>query len=392
MISNSARAGVIRKNLSGDQSYGSFVPTPLPPNPRLALDAEMVEALVAAHQALALLKGTVRYIPNKERLLAMYIRKEALFSAQIEGTQATLDDILDPMIDENCNRDVQDAIDNVNAVQYALDQIEDEHGLPVCLRLLRETHKVLLQHSRGQDKSPGELRTTQNWIGPAGCSLRQAAFVPPNPSDMMEALHALEHYLHTEDELDPLIRAALIHYQFETIHPFLDGNGRIGRLLILLTLIEQKVIDSPYLYISYFLKLNRTEYYEQMSSVRTNGTYEAWVKFFLTAAKQASQDALETIERLHRLSEASRAKVMEGVRGKVALEKLERFVSYLESSPIIEIRQTAATFGWSFPTTSKYVQRFTEAGILKEVTGRVRGRVFAYEAYLAILRKDMEPI
>ena len=392
MICNNPRSGFIRKNLSGDQAYGSFVPTALPPNPSLEIDADMTAQLLAVHQKLALLKGTARHIPNMNMFLAMYIRKEALFSSQIEGTQATLDDILDPMIDANCNRDVQEAIDNVNAVQYALDQLRDEHGLPVSLRLLKETHKVLLRHSRGQDKSPGEFRYTQNWIGPTGCSLRQASFVPPNPDDMMQALHTLELYLHSNDNLDPLIRAALIHYQFETIHPFLDGNGRIGRLLILLFLLDQKVIDSPYLYISYFLKVNRTQYYEYMTSVRTNGTYEAWVKFFLSATDKATQDALETIERLHQLSESSRDKIMDGVTGKVAQAKLERFMSYLESTPIIEIKQTSSDLGWSFPTTSKYVKRFTDAGILTEVTGRARGRTFAYEQYLSILRKDMQPL
>ena len=348
--------------------------------------------LLAVHQKIALLKGTAHHIPNMNMFLAMYIRKEALFSSQIEGTQATLDDILNPMIKENWNRDVQEAIDNVNAIQYALNQICNEHGLPLSLRLLKETHKVLLRHSRGRDKSPGEFRHTQNWIGPTGCSLRHASFVPPNPADMQQALHTLELYFHAEDALDPLIRAALIHYQFETIHPFLDGNGRIGRLLILLFLLDQKVIDAPYLYVSYFLKLNRTQYYEQMTSVRTNGTYEDWVKFFLSAAAEAAQDALETIERLQRLSVSSRCKMMDGVNGKAARSKLERFMDYLESTPIIEIKRTSSDLGWSFPTTSKYVNRFMDAGVLREVTGRARGRVFAYEDYLQILRKDMQPL
>lgn len=392
MICNNPRSGFIRKNLSGDQAYDSFVPTALPPNPSLEIDADMTAQLLTVHHKIALLKERARHIPNINMFLAMYIRKEALFSSQIEGTQATLDDILDPMIDENCNRDVQEAVDNVNAVQYALNQLRDEHGLPVSLRLLKETHKVLLKHSRGQDKSPGEFRYTQNWIGPTGCSLQQASFIPPNPDDMMQALNTLELYFHAKDALDPLIRAALIHYQFETIHPFLDGNGRIGRLLILLFLLDQQVIDSPYLYISYFLKLNRTQYYEHMTSVRTNGTYETWVKFFLCAAEKAAQDALDTIERLHQLSESSRTKIMKGVNGKVAQTKLERFMSYLESTPIIEIKRTSSALGWSFPTTSKYVKRFTDAGILKEVTGRMRGRAFAYEQYLAILRKDMQPL
>lgn len=392
MICNNPRSGFIRKNLSGEQTYDSFVPATLPPKPNLEIDDDMTAHLIAVHKKISFLRGRASHIPNLNIFLAMYIRKEALFSSQIEGTQATLDDILDPLLDENLNRDVQDAIDNVAAVQYALDRLRNEHDLPLSLRLLKDTHKVLLQHSRGQNKSPGEFRYTQNWIGPTGCSLQQASFVPPNPSDMKQALYQLELYFHEEDDLDPLIRAALIHYQFETIHPFLDGNGRIGRLLILLYLIDKNIIDSPYLYISYFLKLNRTKYYEYMTSVRTDGTYEAWVKFFLNAAEKAAQDALETIDRLHQLSEDSRVKVMDGVNGKATLVKLEHFMRYLESTPIIEIRRTSSDLGWSFPTTSKYVKRFSDAGILKEVTGRTRGRVFAYDEYLQILRKDMQPL
>ena len=245
MISNNPRSGFIRQNLGGAQAYGSFVPASLPPNPSIQLDEEMNALLLAAKTKLAYLKGAARHIPNMEMFLAMYVRKEALFSSQIEGTQATLDDILDPTLDHACNRDILDAVDNVKAVLFAVKQLQDVHGLPLSLRLLRETHKVLLKHSRGQDKSPGDFRHSQNWIGPTGCSLREASYVPPKPDDMTQALNALELYLHAPDALDPLIRAALIHYQFETIHPFLDGNGRIGRLLILLFLIDQKVIDAP---------------------------------------------------------------------------------------------------------------------------------------------------
>ena len=281
MISNNPRSGFIRQNLAGAQSYGSFVPASLPPEPSIEPDEELNGLLLEAKTKLAYLK-------------------EALFSSQIEGTQATLDDILDPMVDHTSNRDILDAVDNVQAVLFAVKQLQDVHGLPLSLRLLRESHKVLLGHSRGKDKSPGEFRHSQNWIGPTGCSLREASYVPPNPDDMMEALNALELYLHVPDELDPLIRASLIHYQFETIHPFLDGNGRVGRLLILLFLMDQQVIDAPYVYISYFLKIHRTQYYEHLTSVRENGTYEAWVKLFLRAAGEAAQDAVESIESFYR--------------------------------------------------------------------------------------------
>lgn len=392
MISNSPRSGFVRKNLSGDQAYGSFVPAPLPPKPSLDIDSEMHALLLAAREKLACLKGAAQYIPNMGMFLAMHVRKEALFSSQIEGTQATLDDILDPMLDGSSNRDVLEAVDNVKAVVFALDQLKNKQGLPLCLRLLRETHKVLLVHARGKDKSPGEFRHLQNWIGPTGCSIREAAYVPPNPEDMMQSLDALERYMHAEDGLDPLIRAALIHYQFETIHPFLDGNGRIGRLLILLFLLEHQVIEQPYLCISYFLKRHRTQYYEHMTSVRENGTYEAWVKFFLRAAAEAAEDALEVVDKLYALSTANRERILAGVSGTAARGKRERFLSFLERTPIIEIGKTAAALNWSFPTTSKYVRTFVEAGLLKEITGRTRSRVFAYESYLAVLRKDTQPL
>ena len=392
MISNNPRSGFIRQNLGGAQAYGSFVPASLPPNPSIQLDEEMNALLLAAKTKLAYLKGAARHIPNMEMFLAMYVRKEALFSSQIEGTQATLDDILDPTLDHACNRDILDAVDNVKAVLFAVKQLQDVPGLPLSLRLLRETHKVLLKHSRGQDKSPGDFRHSQNWIGPTGCSLREASYVPPKPDDMTQALNALELYLHAPDALDPLIRAALIHYQFETIHPFLDGNGRIGRLLILLFLIDQKVIDAPYVYVSYFLKIHRTQYYEHLTSVRENGTYEEWVKFFLRAAGEAAQNAIESIEKLSTLAAACRERILSGVRGTAARAKLERFLSYLEGAPIIEIKRTADDLDWSFPTTSKYVRIFCEAGILKEISGRSRGRVFAFEDYLAVLRKDMQPL
>ena len=392
MISNNPRSGFIRKNLTGDQAYESFVPAPLPPNPNVIVDEELRSQLFEVHKNLALLQERASHIPCMEMFLAMYVRKEALFSSQIEGTQATLDDILDPLIDDNSNRDVLETMDNVNAVFFGVKQLKDEHGLPLCLRLLKEAHKRLLRHSRGHDKSPGEFRHSQNWIGPTGCSLRQAAYVPPNPIDMDQALQDLENYLHADSDLDPLIRAALIHYQFETIHPFLDGNGRIGRLLILLFLLDQQVIESPYLYISYFLKINRTQYYEHMTSVRENGTYEAWIKFFLLAADNAARDALDSIKELDALSSSSRQWIQREIHGQATRRKCEQLLQYLERTPIIEIRRTATELDWSFPTASKYVKIFTDAGLLKETSGRARDRKFAYEAYLTILRKDTQPL
>lgn len=342
---------------------------------------------------LAELKGAAEQIPNMAMFVAMYVRKEALFSAQIEGTQATLDDILDPMVDANANRDVVEALDNVKAMLFAVEQLTSPEGLPLSMRLLRKTHEVLLTHSRGQNKNPGEFRRSQNWIGPTGCNLKEAVYVPPNPEDMDKALNDLELYFHNEDDpLPPLVRAALIHYQFETIHPFLDGNGRIGRLLITLFLLDKEVISAPYLYISYFMKLERTAYYEQMMSVRQNGTFESWIMFFLRAAEKAAEDAQDTIRKLQNLGKVMREHVVKDVKGPVAQKKRLRFLTYLEERPIIEIGRVAADLKWSFPTASKFVKNFVEIGILKEVTGRARSRVYAYDSYLKILRKDMDPL
>lgn len=395
MISRSIRSGQLRRNLSGEQAYFSFLPAPLPPNPAIAVDAEMSALLRSIHADIGLLHGMASSISDLPLFLGMCVRKEALFSSQIEGTQATMDDMFDPTIDRNAKPDVAEVMDNVQAVLYAVKQITDPSpsALPLCMRLLRETHKVLLAHCRGRDKEPGEFRHSQNWIGPAGCTLEAACYVPPNVDDMKQALEDLEAFFHRETpELDPVVKAALIHCQFETIHPFLDGNGRIGRLLILLYLMHVNVLSSPLLYISYFLKLRRGEYYELMMAVRRDGAYEEWVRFFLKATSAALSDAIGSIRKLCALHEADRQKVSESTARASVRERRLRFLDYLEHNPIIEIKATAEALGLSFPTASKLVSTFVELGVLQETTGRRRGRTFAYESYLAILRKDAEPL
>ena len=248
-------AGTYITNLSGDAVYQSFRPSPLPPE--LNIDNETLSLLTGATKAIAELDTLATYIPNINLFVSMYVRKEALLSSQIEGTQATLEDVLDPLIEENTNRNVADVVNYIKATEFALDRL---NTLPLCNKLLKETHAVLMQGVRGQEKNPGEFRISQNWIGSQGSSIKNARYIPPNPQDMAEAMSDLEKYMNGDDSLDVLIRAALIHYQFETIHPFLDGNGRIGRLLITLFLMEKKVLHSPALYISYYLKLNRVEY------------------------------------------------------------------------------------------------------------------------------------
>lgn len=373
-------AGTYITNLSGDAAYQSFRPSPLPPE--LNIDDEMLSLLTGATKAIAKLDTLATYIPNINLFVSMYVRKEALLSSQIEGTQATLEDVLDPLIEENTNRNVADVVNYIKATEFALDRLTT---LPLCNRLLKETHAVLMQGVRGQEKNPGNFRTSQNWIGSQGSSIKNARYIPPNPQDMTDAMSDLEKYMNNDDSLDVLIRAALIHYQFETIHPFLDGNGRIGRLLITLFLMEKKVLHSPALYISYYLKLNRVEYYDRMSEVRAKNNYEQWVRFFLLAIKESSEEAAETILRLNALHNKN-VSVIDGLGRQGKTSRL--IFDYIEKNPIIDIGKTSHELGISFNTASSHINRLVEHGILVQTNNSERRRVFAYEEYLSILRKD----
>ncbi|MEA4890081.1 MAG: Fic family protein [Clostridiaceae bacterium] len=319
---------------------------------------------------------------NTELFVLMYVRKEALLSSQIEGTQCTLDDVLDPELDTNVNVDVSDVINYIKATQYALERLSI---LPICNRLLRETHAILMEGVRGQEKNPGEFRRSQNWIGPANCTLKEARYIPPNLDDMSDAMSALERYINENTQYDPLIRAALIHYQFETIHPFLDGNGRIGRLLILLYLMEQKLLSKPVIYVSYFLKKNQVEYYDRISEVRRSGNYEQWVRFFLEAVSAAAGDAVDSVSQLSALHDENIALLPKSNRSK---DNVRLVFDYLEQHPIIDIGHTADALNVSYNTVSAAVKKLAVLGILKETANTARNRVFIYESYLEILRKD----
>ena len=374
------RSGEYIKNLSGEMAYQSFRPASLPP--ALNMDDEMIRTLVQANKALAALDTLSLNIPNMNLFVSMYVRKEALLSSQIEGTQATLEDVLDPLIEKNANQNVADVINYIRATEYALNRL---NTLPLCNRLIKETHAVLMEGVRGKEKSPGEFRASQNWIGAAGSTLKTARYIPPRPEDMVEAMSDLEKYIHAEGPLDVLIQAALIHYQFETIHPFLDGNGRVGRLLITLFLMERGVLQVPALYISFYLKKNRIEYYDRMSEVRSKDNYEQWVKFFLRAVQSSAEDASETIRKLASLHDQNMA-VIDGM-GRAA-KTAKALFAYLEQNPIIDIRKTAEALGLSFSTVSGAVKRLEEKGILIQTNNASRNRVFAYQEYLDILRKD----
>ena len=347
------RAGIYVDNLNGEAMYQSFKPNPLPPIPEIEMDGEIVKLLVDANKQLVKLDTASQLISNADLFISMYVRKEALISSQIEGTQCTLDDVLDPEVEANANLDVSDVINYVKATQYALKRLE---RLPLCCRLIREIHEVLMENVRGQDKTPGEFRHSQNWIGPANCSLKDARYIPPNVEDMQTA-----------------------------IHPFLDGNGRIGRLLILLYLMEQRLIEKPVIYISYFLKKNQIEYYDRISEVRRTGNFEQWIRFFLEAVSKAASDSLEAIRQLSVLHDTNVEKLPKTTRSK---DNLRAVFDYIEQYPIIDIKRTAKELEVSYNTVAAAVRKLVELGILQETTNAARIRVFAYEEYLAILRKD----
>ena len=376
------RAGGYVDNLSGDAAYKSFKPNPLPPIPEIKMDDEMIRLLVDANKQLVKLDTASQLTVNIDLFISMYVRKEAVISSQIEGTQCTLDDVLDPEVESNANLDVSDVINYVKATQYAVNRLEQ---LPLCCRLIREVHEVLMEGVRGQDKTPGEFRFSQNWIGPANCALKDARYIPPNVEDMENAMSDLEKYINENSEYDPLIRIALIHYQFETIHPFLDGNGRIGRLLILLYLMEQGLLAKPVIYISYFLKKNQVEYYDRISEVRRSGNYEQWIRFFLEAVGKAATDSMESINQLLNLHEKNVSLLPKTNRSK---DNLRILFDYIEQYPIIDIKRTANELSVSYNTVSTAVNKLVELGILRETTNAARNRVFAYEDYLKILRKD----
>lgn len=375
------RAGYFKANLSGEMTYNSFVPSLLPPSPAISLDESMTNILIKAEKQIALLEGISIRIPNISLFISMYVRKEALLSSQIEGTQATLEDILDPMIENNTNQDVSDVVNYIKALEFSIKRLQE---LPLCCRLIKETHEILMREVRGQEKSPGEFRHSQNWIGGQGSTLKNARYIPPSPDDMEIAMSDLEKYLNKEDDMNILIRTGLIHYQFETIHPFLDGNGRIGRLLITLFLMEKKVLTIPSLYISCFLKRNRIEYYGRMTEVRTKGNYEQWVKFFLEAIYETALDAVETIDELIHLYNKNTEIIKTLERSSKTAYKV---YDYLQSNPIIDIGKTAQTLQLSYNAVANTVEKLISCGILIQSENKAKNRTFVYDEYVKLLRK-----
>ena len=381
------RAGILINNLSGEMAFKSFRPSFLPLEQPINISNEIITSLVEANKELALLEGLSSRISNINPFVSMYVRKEALLSSQIEGTQYTLEDILNPFINKNTNLDMMDVVNYVKAIDYATKRLKTS---PLCYRLIKETHAVLLKNSRGQEKNTGEFRYSQNWIGGKGSSLKNAIYIPPNSNDMLEAMANLESYINNNDATNPLIKASLIHYQFETIHPFLDGNGRVGRLLIVLYLIEKSIISNPILYISYYLKINRIEYYDRMSKVRESGDYEQWILFFLKAIYKTAKNAIDTIDCLVALHDNNIKKFnLYSKRQKTIILKV---FNYLESNPIIDIQKTADALNMSYNTIANIVSILIKINILKQTSKIGKAKIYSYTEYLNILCKDTEII
>lgn len=381
------RQGTLRTNLPGIAQYQSFNPSSLGSVLPLSLDEDAIALLARCSRKIGEVEGMSRFVPNADMYLTMYVRKEALLSAQIEGTQCTFDDVLDPSVGAALSADVADVINYVGASELAVHEMK---RMPLCTRLLRDVHARLLSGVRGSDKQPGTVRISQNWIGPAGCTIQNAAFVPPNVDDMARSLSELEVFMNRED-VDPLVKAALIHYQFETIHPFLDGNGRLGRLLITLSLINDGVLGKPLFYPSYELKLRRNEYYERLTAVRERGEYEQWVAFFCECMIASAEDAERSLVALVGLHEES-AKMLRERMGRAAANGL-LLLEFLEGHPIVTMAMVRDGLGVSRTTASGLVDEFMHFGILRDVdTSRQRYKLYSYEPYLAILRTGGEPL
>lgn len=369
-------------------AYRSFLPSRLQDCLPFALSQETLRAISDCRAILGEVQGTARFVPNVGMYLTMYVRKEALLSSQIEGTQCTFDDVLDPSLSASVNRDIEDV---VNCVKAGDEAVLLMGSTPLCTRLLRKAHKTLLAGVRGSDRQPGELRASQNWVGPAGCLLREASFVPPNVEDMHAALSDLERFLNEKNEVEPIVKAALAHYQFETIHPFLDGNGRIGRLLITLSLMNDAVLTLPVIYPSYELKRQRSAYYDWLTRVRETGDYEGWVSFFCGCLLRSARDARDSMGRLTELHLASERALLAST-GRASTNAL-RLLNLLEASPIVDVAFVASHLGPSSSGANSLVRSFVEMGLLVQRDAqRKRYRVFAYEPYLEILRAGGEPL
>jgi Fic family protein len=379
--------GIDETTAVGGETVSAFVPSPLPPaDPVLQFDEAMRELLRGAEEALLRLELAGEMVPSLDWFLYGFVRKEAVVSSQIEGTQATLVDLLNfeaegsEKVPENA--DLREVCNYLEALDYAREQLANPEGLPLSMRLLNEVHARLMQGARGDGKLPGEIRRSQNWIG--GTRPGNAAFVPPPPHRLAELLADFEKYLHAEgEELPPLVRAGLLHVQFETIHPYLDGNGRIGRLLVTLLLEEWGLLQVPLLYLSLFFKRHRGEYYRRLAAVRTEGDWEGWICYFLEAVSTIATEAVATARDLFAMVSRDRERVLV-TRGSTVMAA--RLFELLPQHPIITIASAVKMLDTTRPTAAKAVTALVDAGVLEEVSGKKRDRAFGYAGYLELLK------
>lgn len=364
--------------------YKSFRPNPLPPIPELSIDAEMLTLLSKADRALGRLDGVTQTLPNPDLFVSMYVKKEALLSSQIEGTQASLIEVLEA--EEIQTSDAKEVTNYVKAINYGMVRLNE---LPLSLRLICEIHKQLLSSGRGSEYVPGEFRHTQNWIGPAGCSLANAIYIPPCVDDMKEALNDLETYFYVEDDVPPLIKIALIHSQFETIHPFVDGNGRMGRLLITFWLYQQEILHKPLLYLSYYFKRNKAEYYDKLMAVRNNGEWEQWVKFFLRGIIEISTESTDSARKI----DALRVEKVEAINAlnSASSANARKVLDELFITPRITRNHVAEIAEVSDPTAGALVRQLEDIGILvDEDPTKKRNKTYVFKEYMDILEVGTE--
>ena len=370
------RAGILKKMQSG---YECFIPHDLK-HLKLNIDAQLQSLINKANLLLGKLDGVATTLPDIDLFVSMHVQKEAVISSQIEGTQASLIDVLQKDRKNKKIKDTAEIVNYVKATNFAFNRLKE---LPLCMRLIKETHSILLSDVRGSKKLPGELRRSQNWIGYPGCTLSTASYVPPAPTEMENALNDLEKYIHEDSSISNLVKIGLIHYQFETIHPFLDGNGRIGRLLIILFLKEHGLIEYPVLYLSYFFKKNRTRYYELLNNARVKGEFEEWIEFFIKGICEVSEDAISSIKKIVKLKKTDIEKIRKATKGNV-LNLLSAY-DFLLKHPILEVKDICNFLSLSKPTANNLLETLVDLGILELLEDKQRYKQYVYREYVDIL-------
>lgn len=362
------------------EGYAAFVPKDLPPDPPIAFDAALQTLLSRADRALGRLDGSVQSLPNPDLFVFMYVRKEAVLSSQIEGTQASLGDVLNveaQIFDPTRPKDTEEILNYVAAMNHGLARLDD---FPMSTRLIREIHEKLMLGVREQHATPGEFRRSQNWIGSAGAPLGLATFVPPPPTELPHLLGEFEKFLHAQDDIPILIRTALIHAHFETLHPFLDGNGRIGRLLIAFTLCQRGILSKPVLYLSHYLKQNRAEYYDLLQRIRMQGDWEGWVKFFLEGVAVVANEATETARQIVDMRESHRQSIVDNL-GRGAANALKLLESMYQQ-PIFRAQEVARRLGLTQQAAYNITDKLESLELIREITGQKRNRVYRYDPYV----------